>query len=166
MRRKSREVTNFKQQVEIIKQCDVCRIAFNGKEIPYIFPLNFGVEVKDGTVYLYFHGAKEGLKYDYLDKQDVVAFEMDCNHTLLFDDSKLYCTMVYESIIGKGKIELVPNEDKVRCLTLLNTHYHPNGFPVNMESVPYTNVFRMTILEMTGKSNIRKLQDPNMHTLL
>lgn len=165
MRRKCREVTDFNRQVEIINKCDVCRIAFNGKEIPYILPLNFGMEVKNETVYLYFHGAKEGSKYDYLNEQHIVAFEMDCNHTLLFDDSKLYCTMVYESIIGKGKVEPVPDEDKVRCLTLLNSHYHPDGFPVSMTSVPHTNVFRMTILEMTGKSNINKLQDPNMHTL-
>ena len=165
MRRATREVTDFDQQVEIMKASDVCRIAFNGAEIPYILPLNFGIEVIDGVVYLYFHGAKEGMKYDYIREHPIVAFEMDCRHRLLFRDDAQYCTMAYASVTGKGRIELLPDEEKVHALILLNAHYHPDGFPVNLKSVPATTVMRLTVLEMTAKSNLHKLNDPNMHGL-
>ena len=144
MRRATREVTDFDQQVEIMKASDVCCIAFNGAEIPYILPLNFGIEVIDGVVYLYFHGAKEGMKYDYIREHPIVAFEMDCRHRLLFRDDAQYCTMAYASVIRKGRIELLPDEEKVHALILLNAHYHPDGFPVNLKSVPATTVIQLT----------------------
>ena len=48
MRRSDREIKDFGKIVEIIKKCDVCRIAMNDGDFPYIVPLNFGTEVKDG----------------------------------------------------------------------------------------------------------------------
>lgn len=58
MRRKDREITDFDEMVKIIKECDACRIALNDEEtgFPYIVPLNFGLDVEDERVYLYFHG--------------------------------------------------------------------------------------------------------------
>lgn len=47
MRRRDREIKEFDRIVEIVKKCDVCRIAVNDGEFPYIVPLNFGTEVKD-----------------------------------------------------------------------------------------------------------------------
>ena len=38
-------------------------------------------------------------------------------------------------------------------------HLHELGF------VPATTVMRLTVLEMTAKSNLHKLNDPNMHGL-
>jgi len=156
MRRSNREVTGFDDKVEIIRNCDVCRLAMNGEEVPYILPLNFGMEVVDGKVVLYFHGAKEGTKYEYLRKNPLVAFEMDCDHELLFVHERKYCTMIYSSVIGKGLVEIVPDEEKIHGLNLLLEHYHPGGFPLNMDSVPETLVMKMTVLEMTAKSNRSK----------
>ena len=39
MRRKDREITDFNEIINIIKKCDVCRIALNDKDFPYIVPL-------------------------------------------------------------------------------------------------------------------------------
>ncbi|MDF2587373.1 MAG: pyridoxamine 5-phosphate oxidase family protein, partial [Anaerocolumna sp.] len=43
MRRTDREITDLNQIVDIMKRCDVCRLAFFDKEYPYIVPLNFGL---------------------------------------------------------------------------------------------------------------------------
>ncbi len=34
MRRKDREITDFNEIINIIKKCDVCRIALNDKDFP------------------------------------------------------------------------------------------------------------------------------------
>ena len=46
MRRKDRQITEFNEIIEIIKKCDVCRIALNDKDFPYIVPLNFGLDIQ------------------------------------------------------------------------------------------------------------------------
>ena len=45
MRRKDREVTDLSEIIEIMKNCDVCRLALNDDGFPYILPLNFGMAV-------------------------------------------------------------------------------------------------------------------------
>ena len=46
--------------MKIIAKCDTCRLALFDDEFPYIVPLNFGTDVEEGQLYLYFHSAKEG----------------------------------------------------------------------------------------------------------
>ncbi len=60
MRRSDREITDEQELLQVISECDVCRLALNDEEVPYILPLNFGEEVSGGRLYLYFHGAAEG----------------------------------------------------------------------------------------------------------
>ena len=62
MRRKDREITDFNEIIEIIKKCDVCRIALNDEDFPYIVPLNFGLDVQGEQVFFYFHCAMESLR--------------------------------------------------------------------------------------------------------
>ena len=44
MRRHDREITDKNEILEIMDRCDVCRLAFNDGDYPYILPLNFGIE--------------------------------------------------------------------------------------------------------------------------
>lgn len=59
MRQKNREIKDINKIAEVIDACEVCRIAINDEEYPYIVPLNFGYEMKDNII-LYFHSALEG----------------------------------------------------------------------------------------------------------
>ena len=110
MRRHDREITDKNEILEIMNRCDVCRLAFNDGDYPYILPLNFGLEEKDGHIILYFHSALEGYKSELIKRDNRVSFEMDCKHELKYDDEKGYCTMAYESVIGRGRIEVLPDE--------------------------------------------------------
>ena len=60
MRRNDREVTDLSEIIEIMKNCDVCRLALNDDGFPYILPLNFGMAVNGDKITLYFHSALEG----------------------------------------------------------------------------------------------------------
>ena len=43
--------------LDIMRKCDVCRLAFHDGDYPYIVPLNFGLSVTGDTVELIFHSA-------------------------------------------------------------------------------------------------------------
>ncbi|WP_295759224.1 pyridoxamine 5'-phosphate oxidase family protein [uncultured Holdemanella sp.] len=151
MRRSDREIKEFDEMIQIVKKCDVCRIAMNDGEFPYLVPLNFGLDIQDGQVYLYFHGALEGKKMDVLRKNNKVTFEMDCDHNFIFYDDRMSCTMGYESIIGHGTMELLKEEQKFDALKILMRQYHEEDFKFNTDMMKVTSVFRLKVLDMTGK---------------
>lgn len=151
MRRRDREITDFQEMTEVMERCDVCRLALNAADVPYILPLNFGMEIVNGCVELYFHGAKTGTKYELIARDNRASFEMDCGHRLVLDDEKKTCSMTYESVIGRGLIESVPEKDKIHALKLIMKHYRQEDFPFPEETAKATEVFRLVVSEMTGK---------------
>ena len=66
--------------MNIVKKCDVCRLALFDEDYPYIVPLNFGVDMEDEQMYLYFHCANQGKKLDLIKQNNKATFEMDCEH--------------------------------------------------------------------------------------
>ncbi len=154
MRRKDREITDINRIKDIIKKCDVCRVAFNDDEVPYIIPFNFGADTDGERIKFYFHGAKKGYKYKLIEKNNQVCFEMDCSHELVTDDSKGYCTMKYESIIGRGYIEILPDEEKLQALNKIMAQYHEEEFKFKKSAIKYTNILCLTVEKITAKSNI------------
>lgn len=156
MRRKDREVTGWDEIVAIMRRCDVCRIALNDEGAPYILPLNFGMEVLDGRVELYFHGALTGRKYELMRKDPRVSFEMDCGHQLITDAGRGTCSMAYESVIGQGRITLLPEEEKTAALGQIMRQYHREDFAYNPAALPATAVFKLTVERMTAKRRMAK----------
>lgn len=151
MRRKDREITDFNEIIQIIKKCDVCRIALNDDGFPYVVPLNFGFEVQGEQVFFYFHAASEGRKLELIAKDNRATFEMDCDHNFILYEERMSCTMGYESVIGHGTIEILPEEEKYRALKILMRQYHAEDFLFNTDMMKVTTVMKMTVLDMTGK---------------
>jgi len=151
MRRKDREITDFHEIIEIIKKCDVCRIALNDEEFPYIVPLNFGLDVEGEQVHFYFHAAMEGKKLELIEKDNRATFEMDCDHKFILYEERMSCTMGYASVIGHGYIENVADEDKYEALKILMRQYHAEDFKFNTDMMKVTKVLRMRVTDMVGK---------------
>lgn len=156
MRRSDREIKDQEAILQVIKKCDVCRLALNDDGYPYILPLNFGMQIEDGKVVFYFHGALEGRKYELIAKDNRASFEMDCSHRLVSMEDKGYCTMEYESVIGRGRIEILPEEKKYDALRVLVEQYHKDGFDFSPKAIPRTAVMRMEVTEMTAKARMKK----------
>lgn len=156
MRRSDREIKEFDEIVKVIEKCDVCRLGLNDGEYPYIVPLNFGMQIENGKITLYFHGAVEGKKYDLMEKNHKASFEMDCSHQLVMDNEKGNCTMEYESVIGHGTVEILSEEEKENALYILMKHYHQENFEFNKAVMPMTKVFKLTVEECTGKRRMTK----------
>ena len=151
MRRSDREVKKFEDIVAIMEKCDVCRVCLHDDEYPYILPLNFGMTVQDGKIELYFHGAMKGTKYDLIEKDNRASFEMDCGHQLMLETETGNCTMLYESVIGQGRVHMIPDGETLPALHAIMRHYHQEDFPFNEAMVPRTRVFKLVVENVTGK---------------
>ena len=157
MRKKDREITDFNEIVEVMKNCDICRLALNDDGFPYIVPLNFGLEVVDETIYLYFHSALEGYKVDLIKKDNRASFEMDCKHQLQYFEEKGYCTMAYESVTGRGRIRILDEEEKMEALKKLMGHYHKDKEAYfNPAAISRTLVYVLEVDKITGKRKVPK----------
>jgi len=152
MRKSDREIKSKEEIIDIIKRCDVIRLAFNNGDYPYILPLNFGFEVKNDKVIFYLHSALEGTKVDIMKKDNRASFEMDTKHELQYYEEKGYCTMSYESIIGRGRIRILPEDEKMNALKKLMGHYHKSEDTYfNPAAMSRTLVYSLEVEEMTAK---------------
>lgn len=157
MRRKDREITDCNEIMEIMKKCDVCRVAFHDEPYPYIVPLNFGYSYENDQITLYFHGANAGKKLTLLKADNRVSFEMDCSHHLVTADVACEYTMEFESICGTGTLKLLTEEEKIPALTHIMNQYDQKENHVFHESmVKQIAVLSLTITSMTGKHLLRK----------
>ncbi len=151
MRRKDREIKDFDKILQIMRQCDSCVLALNDDGSPYMVPLNFGMDIEDRQLYLYFHCAMQGKKLDLIRKDNRATFEMDCDHNFILYDKRMSCTMGYSSVIGHGLIEFVEDEKKYEALKVLMRQYHAEDFLFNIDMIKVTTVLKMKVLDITGK---------------
>lgn len=157
MRRKDREVTDRNEIIEIMRRCDVCRLAIHDEGYPYIVPLNFGLLVDEESMTLVFHSALEGTKLDLLKIDNRVSFEMDCQHQLQYFEEKGVCTMAYESVIGRGRITFLEGEEKIRCLqAIMEQYHHQKNVYFNPATVERTAVYVLQVESVTGKRKLPK----------
>lgn len=157
MRRKDREIHDQREIIQIMESCDVCRLALNDEEYPYIVPLNFGIEVENGRIVLYFHGAKEGKKLELMAKDSRASFQMDCAHRFIPAEEKCGCTMEYQCVMGHGRVEMVLEEEKYQALSSLLKHYHQDASPMNPVMIKQTAVWKLVVQEVSGKALRKKI---------
>lgn len=158
MRRADREVVDQGELLEIMRRCDVRRLALNGNDgFPYTVPLNFGISASGDAVRLLFHSALEGHKMDLIKADPRASFEMDCDHILQYFEDKGYCTMVYASVMGKGYIRMMSGDEKEKALQKLMDQYHPDGHAYfNAAAIKRTAVYCLEVESMTGKRKLPK----------
>lgn len=148
MRRANREVTEPDKIADIMTRCEVLHLALNSDSVPYILPVNFGME-SDGLT-LYIHGAPEGTKYALIAKDNRVSFALDCTHGLVLENGM--CSMNYESVIGWGYLdELTEPEDKRRALDRIMKQYRGEDFPYSAAAIPHTRILRLRVQSRTAK---------------
>lgn len=155
MRRHDRQTTDREEIIQIMQACDVIRLGIKDDDgYPYIVPLNFGLEDRDGSLCIYLHSAMEGYKLDLLRMDPLVSFEMDTGHVLYSDRDRGYCTMNFQSVMGRGRIIFVEDpEAKAHDLSVMTDHYHMDHFPFNEAAIPRTQVLELRVdtSSLTGK---------------
>lgn len=153
MRRKDREIKDESRLRDIMRRCDVCRVALFDEPYPYIVPLNFGMSGAEEPLTLYFHCAPEGHKLDLVRRNPHVSFEMDCAHRLVTGRRACDTTMEYESVCGNGLLEPCEAEEKAAGLARVMAHYcgeRPYEFDETL--LRQTTVLRLTVHAATAKA--------------
>lgn len=153
MRRKDREIIDFEKVISIVDRCECCRIGLVDNGEAYIVPMNFGFEIIDEKIILYFHGAKEGRKIDLIPEQKVVTFEMDTNHALGRGETGCSFSFLYQCVMGKGKMEILTNEnEKIYGLKKVMSHYTGSElWKLDSKIVDKTCVLKLTVEEWSCK---------------
>lgn len=155
MRRKDREITDFSKMTEILQSCDCCRLGFVDGDEAYIVPMNFGCDVADGQITLYFHCAKKGRKINLLPKQKSVSFEMDSKHMLTTGENACDFSYEYRCIMGTGTVDIIANEsEKIYGLQKIMEHYTENrNWEFDPKWVNVTHVLKLSVKTWSCKKH-------------
>lgn len=156
MRLKDREIVEFDEIIDLIKKCEVCRIAMMDEEYPYIVPMNFGVQMQEENIIFYFHTAREGRKVTLLRKNPNVAFEMDCEHEVYVNDKNTMCSMAYASVMGEGTMQEVEKDEKQEAMNFLLSQYPEHqDVQYNLKTLDYVIIWKLVVKRISAKQNKR-----------
>lgn len=155
MRRNDREITEQNKMMEILSACECCRLGLIDENGAYIVPLNFGYEEVEGKIFLYFHGAAAGKKFDLIRMQKKASFELDRKHQLIEGETACTYSYLYQSIMGNGKIQILNNyEEKIHALRMLMSHYSDKkDWNFKKEQVEKIAVIKMEVTNWSCKEH-------------
>lgn len=155
MRRSEREVKDHERLLAILDACDCLRLAIADEEAPYIVPLNFGWEERDGRLSLFFHCAPEGRKIELMRRHPRVGFEADCRHELVEGKSACLYSYRYASVMGVGRVQFAASdEEKLYGLRLLMAHYAPGRvFDFPQAALARICVGCLSVEQISGKEH-------------
>lgn len=153
MRRSDREVTGLGNILAVLDKCEVIRIGLCFENRPYIVPMNFGYEMKDGRVFIYMHSAREGKKIDMIARNDNVCFEADCGYQLLKSENACRYTSKYQSVMGEGKMSILTDAGlKTAALDVIMKRYGFEGRPFyEPQALDAVAVLQLAVTALTGK---------------
>jgi nitroimidazol reductase NimA-like FMN-containing flavoprotein (pyridoxamine 5'-phosphate oxidase superfamily) len=153
MRRSEFLVDDRGKIVEILDECKIMRVAMVDGDKPYIVPVNYGYELSDGVLTMYFHSAVVGRKIDIFNRNKNVCFELDCSFELVMGETACSTTCRYASIIGSGELEFLDSkEEKTNAFKIMMKHQTGrdyNEFPE--EALAKTAVMIIRSTDFTGK---------------
>ena len=154
MRRTDLEVTDLNQLEDILRSCDVVRVAAQDEQGLFIFPLNFGYALEGDQLTLYVHSTPRGRKAAAFRTACPAAFEMDCGHALRTADAACDHSFTYRSIMGSGVIRtLEDREEKRAALNAIARHMTGRTWDMPDQAVDNTAVFALRAEQWSGKRN-------------
>ena len=133
---------------EVLKEALFCHVAFSADDQPYLLPLSFGYENQT----LYFHCGLEGKKMDMLAKNPQVAFAIETNVELKEAPTSCKYSMLYKSVIGKGKASLLEDlQEKAKGLDIVVKQYNAEPRDYGEKALKNLAVVKIKIEEISYK---------------
>lgn len=165
MRRKDRQITDISEILEIIADCDCCRLGLTDGAEAYILPMNFGYEYAAGELTLYFHCAAAGRKLDLLRARPEVSFEMDTGHQLVPGERGCDFSFRYRSVMGTGTVmELAEPQEKIAGLQRILAHYTGKScWDFREGGLNATVVLKLSVKHLSCKSSYPPTKNPDFH---
>ena len=160
MRRKDREVTDLEGIRSIVGRCKTCHVAMLDGETPYVLPLSFGYELRDGVLTLYFHSAKAGRKLDVLRRNNRVGFSMCREGEPVLGENPCNSGYYYESVLGLGTVAFVDDATEKCCaLSLLMERQAGRRIAFTQAQADTVCVFKIVSTDFSGKRKPRPAAD-------
>ncbi|MGN1095426.1 MAG: pyridoxamine 5'-phosphate oxidase family protein [Eubacteriales bacterium] len=156
MRRSDREITDTERILDIVSRADTVHLAISDGEYPYVVPLSYGYEFKDGNIILYIHGASEGKKHILLEKDPRVCAEISIFKGYAETGHSFTCE--YESVIGYGTAEKITGKDAEHGTELLLSHCGYGGREYNKDILNKMTLYKITLVSFSGKCRFVKRQ--------
>lgn len=156
MRRKDREVADIDKILDIVEQAKVLHLGMLDGEYPYVVAMHYGYEYLDGTLVFFVHSAKDGHKIDLLRENANVCVELDCNVKLISGgDIACQYGASYASVMGRGKIEIVEDEqEKIHGLQLLMQNQAGREFFISEQMAESVAVLKIRLDNFSAKARI------------
>jgi len=153
MRRTDREVTDINDILKIVDKAKILHLGLFDNGYPYIVPLHYGYEYKDGNLVFYIHAAKEGYKLDLIRKNPNVCIELECDVKLIpGGDIPCKYSSAFASVIGRGYAEILKDEqEKTAGLKLLMKNQTGREFEINERMAGTVEVLKVNVLSFTAK---------------
>ena len=149
MRLKKREVKDFNKIVDMIDHCEVVRLGIITDTVPYIVPVSFGYDVNEGKITIYFHGAKEGRKYELMKMNPIVSVEFDSFLGYKVEDFGYTCQ--YECVMAQGKVEELT--DKEEAMMKVMQHCGFSNFD-HCTHLDRTALFQIELENISAKKRV------------
>lgn len=155
MRRSDKEITEFAEKLEVLDRCDVIRLGMVDDGKAYVVPVNFGYNVENGQISIYFHCAGEGRKIDVLAKNPNVFFEADYNFDVVKGETACRWTARYASVMGEAVAgQLVSEKEKIAAFRIIMKKYGYEGEPhFDSAALARTHLYRLTVTDITAKKS-------------
>ena len=154
MRRTDREVTDINEILKIVDKAKILHLGLFDTDYPYIVPMHYGYEYKDGNLIFYMHGAREGHKLDLIRSNQNVCIELECDIKLVSgDDIPCKYGSTFASIIGRGQAEILKDvKEKIAGLKLLMINQTGRDFEIDERMASTVEVIKVIIHSFTAKS--------------
>ncbi|NLE06860.1 MAG: pyridoxamine 5'-phosphate oxidase family protein [Crenarchaeota archaeon] len=157
MRRLDRNIERIEDIFSVLDRCKICRLGMvDGEGKPYVVPLNFCYEYRQGKLNLYMHCAKEGLKLDLLRAKPSVCFEADNAGAVITADQACGYSQKYESVIAFGEAEILsdPAQREKGLQAVMKIQSGQDDWVFDPNSAARVEVIRVRVSSVTGKRHL------------
>jgi nitroimidazol reductase NimA-like FMN-containing flavoprotein (pyridoxamine 5'-phosphate oxidase superfamily) len=134
----------------ILKQCKTCYVAMSDNDVPYILPLNFGI---DGDRII-LHSAQSGRMWDTIKKNPKVCINWTLGEELAWQDVQVGCSyrVKSKSVIVEGIAEIIDDDvEKERLFKQFMAQYSELPFKFNAPAIHNVGVIVVPISKITAK---------------
>lgn len=152
MRKRELEVTEEEKIRHILDSSMVIHLGLLSEEGSYVVPMNYGYTYENGELVFYIHGAREGHKYEMIEKNPKVSFALECD--MVPFEGKVACQygMAYSSILGQGVARIITEpEEKMSALTILMKTQTKKDFVFDERLVSIVKVIEIRVTEFSAK---------------
>lgn len=134
----------------ILKKCRTCYVGMSDNDVPYVLPMNFGIE-GDRVI---LHSAQEGRMWETIKKNPKVCLNWTLGEELAWQDQQVGCSyrVKSSSVIIEGTVEIIDdNVEKERLFNIFMTQYSDLPFKFNAPAIRNVGVFVVPITRLTAK---------------